>query len=85
MNDERRTSNDEPGWTYELVGGSRDGTVVPLVEGRVLQWLPEGPEFEDQPETVQVERYEATDRITARGYQEMRFVAIDTIPWSVTE
>lgn len=66
--------------TAELVGGSRDGTVIVLPVGDTIQWTPDG-EFEVDPETVMIERYVLTGKLTTAGHLELLFMGIDETPW----
>lgn len=68
----------------ELVGGSRDGTVIVLEgwehEGVQYQWAPDSNPEEYEGETTTLERYVMTGKSTAAGHAEALFIAIDQVP-----
>jgi len=71
--------------TAELVGGSRDGTVI-VLEGwespeTSWQWVRNdaGPEVEAN--TIQAERYVLTGKTTTAGHAEALFMGEESVPW----
>ena len=66
--------------TCELVGGSRDGTVITLPEGAELQWVPDGADVEVN--SILTERYVRSGRITSAGHEEFVFMGTDDVTWA---